>query len=87
MSVKKFKRKISHVHLYNPYAFIKVSRKNDIASDRCKKDKTCIIKYLLVSIKICLFYVGQMTSRFFVKRLCSHTICEDVLVNFLFEFF
>jgi hypothetical protein len=52
-----------------------------------KKTKTCTIKCLLVSIKICLFYVGQTTSRFFVKRLCAHTTCEDVRVNFSFEFF
>jgi hypothetical protein len=38
------------------------------------------------SIKICLFYVGQMISRFFVKRLCAHTTYEDVRVNFLFKF-
>jgi hypothetical protein len=28
-----------------------------------------------------------MTSRFFVKRLCAHTTCEDVRLNFSFEFF
>jgi hypothetical protein len=84
---KKFKRKISHIHLHNPYAFVKVSRKNDIAWGQCKNDKTCTIKCLLVSIKICLFYVGQTTSQFFVKRLCAHTTCEDVHANFLFEFF
>jgi hypothetical protein len=87
LSIKKFKQKISHVHLHNPYAFVKVLQKNDIARGRCKKDKTCMIQYLLFSIKICLFYVGQMTSRFFVKRHCAHTTCEDVRVNFLFEFF
>jgi hypothetical protein len=70
-----------------PYAFVKVSRKNDIACVRCKKDKIYTIKCLLVSIKICLFYVGQTTSRFFVKRLCAHTTCEDVRVNISFEFF
>jgi hypothetical protein len=26
-----------------------------------------MIQCLLFSIKICLFYVGQMTSRFFIK--------------------
>jgi hypothetical protein len=46
-----------------------------------------MIQCLLFSIKICLFYVGQMTSRFFVKRPCAHTTCEDVRVNFLFGFF
>jgi hypothetical protein len=46
-----------------------------------------MIQCLLFSIKICLFYVGQMTSRFFVKRFCAHTTCEDVRVNFSFAFF
>jgi hypothetical protein len=87
LSVKKFKQKISHVHLHNPYAFVKVLRKNNIARGRCKKDKTCMIQCLLFSIKIYLFYVGQMISRFFVKRLCAHTTCQDVCVNFSFEFF
>jgi hypothetical protein len=84
---QKIQKKNSHVHLHNPYAFVKVLRKNNIARSRCKKDKTCMIQYLLFSIKIYLFYVGQMTSRLFVKRLCAHTTCEDVRVNFLFEFF
>jgi hypothetical protein len=52
-----------------------------------KKTKHSTIKCLLVNINICLFYVGQTTSRFFVKRLCAHTTCKDVRVNFLFEFF
>jgi hypothetical protein len=39
LSVKKFKRQISHVHLHNPYMFVKVLRKNDIARGRCKKTK------------------------------------------------
>jgi hypothetical protein len=74
-SVKKIKRKISHVHLHNPYAFVKFHKKNNIARDRCKKDKTYTIKYLVFSTKIYLFYVGQMTSRFFVKRLfCTHNM-------------
>jgi hypothetical protein len=81
------KRKNLYIHLHNLYAFVKVSRKNDIAYNQCKKDKTCTIKCLLVSIKIYLFYVGQTTSRFFIKWLCTHTICEDVRVNFSFEFF
>jgi hypothetical protein len=87
LSIKKFKQKISHVHLHNSYAFVKVLQKNNIAHGRCKKDKTCMIQCLLFSIKICLFYVGQMTSRFFIKRLCAHTTCEDVRVNFCLNFF
>jgi hypothetical protein len=65
----------------------KVSQKNDISCGQCKKGKINTIKYLVFNIKICLFYVGQTTCRFFVKRLCAHVTCEVVRANFSFNFF
>jgi hypothetical protein len=41
----------------------------------------------LLASKFVFFYVGQTISRFFVKRLCAHTTCENICVNFSFDFF
>jgi hypothetical protein len=52
-----------------------------------KKTKHVWYNVFFLASKFVFFYVGQMTSRFFVKRLCAHTTCEEVRVNFSFEFF
>jgi hypothetical protein len=45
----------------------------------CKKTISLVNPYF--SIKLCLFFFAKATQkgRLFVRRLCEHIVCEDVL--------
>jgi hypothetical protein len=50
-----------------------------------KIEKICLIKsFIFTTI---FFYTAQMTSQIFTERLYVHVACEDVHVNFRFNFF
>jgi hypothetical protein len=56
-------------------------KKTNIFYNRCKKDKTCLTRSLIFTIKFYLWIV-QKTSWFFMERFCAHVACEGVHIFF-----
>jgi hypothetical protein len=56
--------------------------KTDILCGLYKKAKVYLVKSIIFSTEICLFYTRHMISQFFMKRLCEHVAREDVRATF-----
>jgi hypothetical protein len=52
----------------------------------CKKDKTILMKRLILALKLS-FYTCDIKNWFFLKRLRKHVGCVHVHITFLFEVF